>query len=253
MSCSMKRIVIVAPAAARSTRTAAALSRRRDPGRRLVEQQDARPRRQRQRDLQQPLLAVGQLARQRRRVAGELQRSQQLARLVERRALAPPPVRHHIADRGPRARRSPAPPTPARSSRGKSVLIWNVRVMPALHARVLRQTPVMRSPPRIHLAAVGAQHAGEQVDERRLARAVGADQRVARAGLERPATRRRRRRRRRSGALESRCVRQRWRVSAFLCIAGAAARRAPPSSPPRANSTSSHEHQRRARIASRPG
>ena len=57
--------------------------RRRDARGRLVEQQDPRPRRERQRDLDEALPPVGQVARERIGVGVEPQRAQQRTRFVD--------------------------------------------------------------------------------------------------------------------------------------------------------------------------
>ena len=67
---------------------------------------------------------------------------------------------------------------------GNSVLIWNVRVMPRL-TRSCCGSDVMLLVAEEHLARGRREHARQQVDERRLAGAVRADQRVPRAGRER--------------------------------------------------------------------
>ena len=62
MSCSMNRTVISRDRPAMAANNSL-LSSLRHAGRRLVEQQHLRPRRQRQRDLEQALLAIGEFAR----------------------------------------------------------------------------------------------------------------------------------------------------------------------------------------------
>ena len=128
----------VAAAAPAMTPNSSALSAGGNAGRRLVEQQDPRPRGERQRDLDQPLLAVGQVARQRIGVGVEPQRAQQRARLVDLLAAGSRPC-DASRGAGPCARRSRARPTRAPSSPGNSVLIWNVRVTPRLTRSMLRQ------------------------------------------------------------------------------------------------------------------
>jgi len=59
-----------------------------------------------------------------------------------------------------------------------SRLIWNVRATPSL-TRSAGDVAAGEQ----HAALARRQHAGEKIDERGLAGAVGADQRVARAGL----------------------------------------------------------------------
>ncbi len=177
MSCSISTIVTSRGSCCDRLEQLAALAGGHAGGR-LVEQQHARARRERQRDLDQALLAVGEVAacaRSRRRPA--CRRASSSRRLVDRLAMR--------ADRLP-----PAPPRCRCRSHTASVtdsstvmsanrrLIWNVRARPRL-TRWCCGSEVTSSPPRITLPDGGLQEAGQQVDERRLAGAVGADQRVA--------------------------------------------------------------------------
>ena len=57
---------------------------------------------------------------------------------------------------------------------GKMLVRWNERAMP-MPQILCGATPVMSRPSRHDLAAVGLQVAGDQIEERRLARAVRAD------------------------------------------------------------------------------
>ena len=66
----------------------------------------------------------------------------------------------------------------------KNWLIWKVRASPR-RARSACAQPVMSWPSSSTRPAVRRQHASDQVDERRLARAVRPDQRMPRAALER--------------------------------------------------------------------
>ena len=67
---------------------------------------------------------------------------------------------------------------------GNSVLIWNVRVTPRLTRSCCGKSGDALAAEE-HVAGARREHAGEQIDERGLARAVGADERVARAGRQR--------------------------------------------------------------------
>ena len=95
MSCSMNSTVISRDRSAMTAKQLGALVLR-HAGRRLVEQQHPRPGRERQRDLEQPLLAIGELAR--RPVAGSPSRSDTRMRvglvdgIAHRRGSSPPPV-----------------------------------------------------------------------------------------------------------------------------------------------------------------
>ena len=68
--------------------------RRRHAGRRLVEQQQFRPLRQRDGDLDQPLPAVGQFAHRLEASCDERERLQVIERFVDHRALRLPADRH---------------------------------------------------------------------------------------------------------------------------------------------------------------
>ena len=139
-------------------------------------------RRERQRDLQQPLLAVGKLAR--RVAASRSSRScaSMRARLVDLRALLRDADCHQT------------PPSPSRSQQASTTDSSTVRPgkqrvdlerarHAALDARVLRQAGDALVAQE-DLARARRQHAGQQVDERGLAGAVRPDERVARAGRE---------------------------------------------------------------------
>ena len=90
--------------------------------------------------------------------------------------------------------RSMSPPMPSCSATARqtfsstdsprnSVLIWNVRPSPR-RTRAACGSAVISSTAEQDAASRWRQPPGDQVDERGLARAVGADQRMARAGLE---------------------------------------------------------------------
>ena len=237
MSCSMKRIVTSRGSAA-ITPNSSALSPAGMPAAGSSSSRIARPRRERQRDLDQPLLAVGQVARaacrRRRRAAACASSSRRLVDLPRAaRATGPMPD----AARGP-SRSQIASTTDSSTVRpGNSVLIWNVRVMPRLTRSCCGSAGDVARRPRNTSPAVGAKHAGQQVDERRLAGAVRADQRVARAGGERErdvAVRLER-----AELLRQAFGAQRASVMSALRLRAKRSRSAasPPRMPPRANST----------------
>ena len=60
-------------------------------------------------------------------------------------------------------------------------MVWKVREMPRPAIGVAACQPVIGLPRKMHLAAVGRQRAGDQVEQRGLARAVGPDDRLDRA------------------------------------------------------------------------
>ena len=146
---------------------------------RLVEQQQLRVRRQRARDLEPALVAVGQVHRE-LAVALEADEVQQLAPLLDRgsspRACTNGvwrimPVRRDLI----RA----CMPTWTFSSAvivRNSLMFWNVRAMPAFVTRSGRLA-VMSLPSKSDLAGRRLVEAGQAVEERRLAGAVGPDQR----------------------------------------------------------------------------
>ena len=130
---------------------------------------------------EQPLLAVGQDAGALAHDVGETEALEQVDHLVDHAGLAaddappvvPEPSRSEMA--------SPSVSSGVRSA--NSWLIWNVRVMPS-RTRSMRLEPGDVLAVEQDLAGGRAQHAGEQVDERGLAGAVRADQRMARALLD---------------------------------------------------------------------
>jgi hypothetical protein len=148
----------------------------RHPGGRLVEQQHARPARERHRDFQEPLLAVRQRRGALRHDIDEAEPFQQL--------------RHLGRDAGPAA--DDAPPVAAgavalgdreaerldRRQVGEQLIDLEGAGDAEAHALV-RLEPGDRRAVEQDVAARWAQHAGEQVDEGGLAGAVGADQGVA--------------------------------------------------------------------------
>jgi hypothetical protein len=130
----------------------------------------------------QALPTAGQLGDAPRGVAGEAERLEQRHRLV-----------HHV---GPAARRPlhgrgrpdalgdrDVDVLQDRELATEAVVIWNVRAMPSVTCSAW-PTRVMSRPLSRMVPEVGASLAGEQVHERRLARAVGADERVAGTGVQ---------------------------------------------------------------------
>ena len=156
MSCSMRTMVISGGQQLDGLEQLRALARG-NAGGGLVEEQHARLAGQGQRDLEQPLLAVGELARDAVRRRRRAQRFEQA-----RAPRAAPPVATTTG-------RSQSPHSPRRSQtasatdsstvrpRKQRVHLERARQAP-LDARVRRQC-VMRSATQHHLARVGAQHA----------------------------------------------------------------------------------------------
>ena len=112
MSCSMIRIAMSGSSAGDHVENEMAL-RRRHAGGGLVEQQHVRAQRQRDRDLDQPLPAVGQFAHELERIVGKPQRiragrAPHRSRRARRRPVATAGCRRRCARR-PRDRHSPAP------------------------------------------------------------------------------------------------------------------------------------------------
>ena len=152
----------------------------RHAGGRLVEQQHLRPGRERERDLEQALAAVGKLARRRGSSRRRACSDERIACASSTAVADRPATRCHQVRATP-SRSHTASVTASSALRlGNSVLIWNVRTSPRL-TRLSGGSAVMSSSPSRICAGVGPQHAGHQVDQRGLAGAVRADQRVARA------------------------------------------------------------------------
>ena len=153
----------------------------RHPGRRLVEEQHLRLPPEGDRELDEPLAAVGELRDAARGVVGQPERPQQLHRLVD--DVAPPARR-------PEHGRSRADPL---GDRDVDVLQHGQPAeqpvdlerpaeaeLDALRLGDARDVPPLQQ----HRARAGGDGAGQEVHERGLAGAVGADERVARARLE---------------------------------------------------------------------
>ncbi len=144
----------------------------------LVEQQHLRPGGERERDLEEPLLAVGELAGRPIAVRAELQGDEDGVRLLDRIAIS-----RQVAP--PRARRAAAlthceRDRLERAQMGKQRVDLERAHQAALDAPFGRQRRDLL-PFEKDRAAIGLQHAGDEIDQRGLAGAVGADQRVARA------------------------------------------------------------------------
>ena len=149
----------------------------------LVEQQHLGLEPERDRKLDQALAAVGQFRDALRGVVGELAASSRSAIASSTTSLRSPagrsmpgrdaePLGHRDVD--VLQHRQPAE-QPVDLERARDA---------ELDALGLRDAAVMSRPLSSTCPGVGAQHAGEEVDEGGLAGAVGADQRMARAGLE---------------------------------------------------------------------
>ena len=150
-------------------------------GGRLVEQQHARLAGEGERDLQQPLLAVGQdraCAGPSRRRAGSARAISAASSIDRASAPSEPPPAAAAAERA----RRPRAPMVSSGVRSREQLVDlegardAARCTRSCGARRVMSAPSSRMRPRGR-----AQHAGQQVDERGLAGAVRADQRVARA------------------------------------------------------------------------
>src|SRR5215468_1019907 len=145
---------------------------------RLVEQQHFRPRRERERDLEQPLLAVRELPGRPVAIRGEPERAEDPVRLVDRVAIrrqtAPPRRRVAVALADRQRHRL------ERVQPGEQRVDLERAREPALHSRRRRGAGDLLAAEE-DLAAVRPQHAGHEVDERGLPGAVRADERVARA------------------------------------------------------------------------
>ena len=148
----------------------------------LVEQQQRGLRRQRERDLQQPLLAVREIACELVTLARQMQRLQQRVGFVGSLALLHDGPMPHAGvplalAHGEHDRLQHGQP-------GKQRVDLERPRHPALDALVLRQRRDVVVAEK-DFARRGRKHARQQVDERRLARAVRADQRVSRTGRKR--------------------------------------------------------------------
>ena len=134
------------------------------PRRRLVEQDEARLRRERAGDAEPPLVAVCERRCRRVGVAGEPEPLEQ----IRRRAALRPVGR-------PRRRAPPPRRSRARTAPRNAWLCWNVRASPCWPRRCgdqLRDVAALEQRPSL----VGPVEAAEHVHERRLARTVRADQ-----------------------------------------------------------------------------
>ena len=142
-----------------------------EAGGRLVEEQKARPHRQRAGDLDHALVAVGQRGRGRARPALDAHARERRLRPHGRLGAARADAHggdHHVLEHAQAAEQ--AHPLEGPGEPGAGDLIGR----PAGQVAAERQDP----------AAGRRQHAGDHVDQRRLARAVGADQPQDLAALE---------------------------------------------------------------------
>ena len=140
----------------------------REPERRLVEQQHPRPRDQGARDHQHLPLAAGQGGRQLPAPVG--QRPETVVRLGQRRR----PVRPPRGEAGPRHHADPQ--VLLDGELGDDALpLGNVRDPGSGH--VLRAAPGPVGAVEQHPAAAGLDHPADRAQQRRLARAVGAEHR----------------------------------------------------------------------------
>jgi hypothetical protein len=191
----------------------------RHAGRGLVEQQHLRPGGERERDLEEPLLAIGELAGRSMAVRSELQREQDRMRLLDRipigRQLPPPgsgaaaPFAHRQGDRL------------ERTQMGKQRVDLERAHQAALDASFGTERRDLLAAEK-NLSAVGFEHAGDQIDQRGLAGAVGTDQGVACAERQ----------------IELHLLHDRERAETFVQAAGRQRRRAharPPAGSNRAN------------------
>ena len=155
------------------------------PGGRLVEQQQGRLGGQGPGELDQPLAAEGQV-RRRSRGRGTPGRGPRGSPAALACGLAGPRARSGAGSacrRGSPSASAGCRPTMTFSRTvmcGKSFVVWNVRAMPsaAMAWGFQRGDPLAAEE---DLALVGRERPGDQVEERGLARAVGADDRLDRA------------------------------------------------------------------------
>ena len=187
MSCSMSSTAIDAGSLLDGVEDDADVGARHTGGG-LVEQQQRRLERQRDPELHHALDAVRQhldRASARRPRGGASPESRPRARQPSRA----PPVRPQTARRRRRCSATASARFSSTVSRRNRLVIWNVRPMPAL-TRAASGIAVTSRPPIRMVPRVRRQPSADQVDERRLAGAVGPDERAARALLQRESSRR---------------------------------------------------------------
>ena len=133
---------------------------------------------ERQRDLQQPLAAIGQFARRLIAEIAEPELHQDVVSFLDRVALDRDVLPERAGD---------APPLGHRQRHRFQRVEAGEQCVDLERARQAPPHPILWRQirdvfgPQIDLAGIGRQHAGHQVDQRGLAGAVGPDQRVARA------------------------------------------------------------------------
>ena len=164
-----------------------------DPGRRLVEQHHVRGRHERPRELQEFALTTGERAGVGVGVRLQLDEPEELRR-DGRRARAPADAHRAVAGtRATGARPVDAAPASITLSRTlicvSAFVSWNVRTSPRCGDPV-RPAAVDPLTPEDDPPAVGPVEAGHVVEQRRLAGAVGADQRRDRVEARRRTSRR---------------------------------------------------------------
>ena len=180
MSCSISRTVTSAGSASMVSRICWR-SPSGTPGHRFVEQQHARHAGDRQGDLEQAPLAVGQQRHLLVHHVVEVELGQQpVATLGNAGDRCPPPSGCHQPALWPSRPLAASASDCTGVSPPNSWLIWKVRTSPR-STRRCAASRVMSSAFEQDGAGARRQHAGQQVDQRGLAGAVGADQGMARA------------------------------------------------------------------------
>ena len=168
MSCSMKRMVSCLERLAIAFRTAPRFPPSAPPplARRAAARGDAASS---ERNLEEALLAVGQFPG-RRKAALSSPSDFKIAWASPMLAVKRGRPRHQL--RAAPSRSSTARPLPRWPRARKRVLIWNVRAR-GLSSPAHQGAVKWAFPTEEHLARIGAQHPGEQVHQRSLARAAG--------------------------------------------------------------------------------
>ena len=187
MSCSIISTVIAGSSRAQQPGHQPRL-RGREAGGGLVEQEHARPPGQGQRDLELALLAVGEVPHHRVAELLEPDRRERRPRPLEQRRVARRPGGAWRSCTGGRACTASRQFSSTVRS-GKRLVIWNVRARPSA-ARRCGGSRVTSRPKSAMRPALTRQRARDQVEERGLPRAVGADERAPLARRARRASRR---------------------------------------------------------------
>src|SRR6185312_6684968 len=155
--------------------------RRRHPGRRLVEQQHVRLEPERDRDLDETLTPIRQFADQPVGVVGEAKPLQERVGRQQDLAMRACGTEQAAAGAEPLADREADIFEDAQAAEQRVDLEGACEAAP--HPLFLRQRGDIGATEQ-NLARARLERAGDEIDERGLARAVGPDQRMARAGLE---------------------------------------------------------------------